>query len=377
MARRNGSRCRGWARWGRPLCVGLLGVLLGGGCGAGDESATKPAPESSGGASSGSTAGLAAEAGALADSGSPDAAAAGLEASDGGTAPGDAGSDGGTSADTGCSSEMARIGRFCVDRWEAHLVTLGPSGAEQIHAHNERPLAAERYQARSAAGVLPQAYISRVESEAACRNAGKRLCTFDEWRRACRGKRGYRYPYGWRFEKERCNVGKPHLLPQFFGADPGRWKYDDHFNSPLLDAEPGYLARSAEYARCGNEEGVLDMVGNLHEWVSGTVTDDFMERLERDDVERNKQPWHLGNGIFLGGFFSTLSEHGPGCLFATVAHEPRYHDYSTGVRCCAAAQGDEASPAKKSRQAPAKLRKKSPPVGAATSASASTGVEGA
>ena len=328
--------------------------------------------------------GLAPETGAGSDHGAtPDGAPAGPpdvtgEPTDAALAPGaaadggdlDGGLDGGAASTTGCPVEMARVGRFCVDRWEAHLVTLGADGTEQPHAHNERPSASERYQARSTPDSFPQAYISRVESEAACRNAGKRLCSFNEWRRACHGKRGLRYPYGARFEKDRCNVGKQHLLPQYFGADPGRWKYDDHFNSPILDVEPGYLAKTGQYAGCGNEEGVLDMVGNLHEWVSGTVTEDFMERLEKDDVERNKQPWHEGNGSFLGGFFSTLSEHGPGCTFVTVAHEPRYHDYSTGFRCCADAKGGpEPGSDKKPKRTPGKGRSKSAaPTGSAAAA---------
>ena len=76
------------------------------------------------------------------------------------------------------------------------------------------------------------------------------------------------------------------------------------------------------------------MIGNLHEWVSDTITDDFVTALEAEGVERRKQPWREGNGVFMGGFFSTGSEHGPGCKFTTIAHEPTYHDYSIGFRCC-------------------------------------------
>ena len=80
------------------------------------------------------------------------------------------------------------------------------------------------------------------------------------------------------------------------------------------------------------------MIGNLHEWVSDTVDQKLIDDLEKDDVERHDQPWREGNGIFMGGFYSTTTEHGPGCLFTTVAHEPTYHDYSTGFRCCKKAE---------------------------------------
>ena len=81
------------------------------------------------------------------------------------------------------------------------------------------------------------------------------------------------------------------------------------------------------------------MHGNLHEWVSSTVTEDFVERMEEEaferDFERVEQPYVVGNGMFLGGFYSTTNQHGPGCFYTTIAHEPTYHDYSTGFRCCA------------------------------------------
>jgi len=48
-----------------------------------------------------------------------------------------------------------------------------------------------------------------------------------------------------------------------------------------------------------------------------------------------------GHGIFMGGFFSTKSQHGAGCRFITIGHDPTYHDYSTGFRCCLGAAGSE------------------------------------
>jgi hypothetical protein len=47
----------------------------------------------------------------------------------------------------------------------------------------------------------------------------------------------------------------------------------------------------------------------------------------------------------MGGFFSTHEQLGPGCKYVTYAHEPSYHDYSTGFRCCA-----DAPSAKKSKK---------------------------
>lgn len=233
-----------------------------------------------------------------------------------------------------CPPEMTKLTRVCVDRWEAHLVKLSASGDEIAHSPVARPETGERYRAKSAADQFPQAYISRVEAAEACKNAGKRLCSRGEWMRACKGKRGFQYPYGPKGRKGACNTGKPHLLEMLYGRNPKKWGFEDVFNNPALNQEPGFLAKSGEHAECKSEEGAFDLVGNLHEWVRDTVGEDIEDILERDQVERKKQPWVVGNAMFMGGFFSTTSEHGPGCTYTTIAHEPTYHDYSTGFRCC-------------------------------------------
>jgi len=232
---------------------------------------------------------------------------------------------------------MARVGAFCVDLYEAHLVTRRATGELERHAHDRRPDPTVRYEARSASGVFPQAYVSRPEAAAACANAGKRLCTLAEWERACRGDRRATYPYGDRWKKGVCNTHKPHLITLLFGADARRWRYEQ-FNDPALDDEPGFLGRAGDQVECVSEDGVRDLVGNLHEWVSDTVDSALIARLATEGVRRAWQPVSRGNGVFVGGFFSTAEEHGPGCRFLTAAHEPAYHDYSTGFRCCSDAR---------------------------------------
>ena len=258
----------------------------------------------------------------------------------------DAEADGGAPPD--CPSDMIKTGRSCVDRWEGHLATKTVDGVVTPWPHYDRPEKGMFYLAMNEAGSYPQAYISRVEAAEACAHAGKRLCSRAEWTRACKGRKGYRYPYGNKGQRGACNTGKLHLLEKFYGRSRGAWTYEV-FNDPKLDREPGFLAKSGEYETCGSDEGAFDMVGNLHEWVSDAVGSDIEDVLLRDEVERKKQPWRVGNGIFMGGFFSTTLEHGPGCSFTTIAHEPTYHDYSTGFRCCMDAPGVEKKPRKKKR----------------------------
>jgi formylglycine-generating enzyme required for sulfatase activity len=229
---------------------------------------------------------------------------------------------------------MARLDAYCIDRYEAHLIEQLADGRELSHAHFQRPAAGARYLARSDSGEYPQAYISRVEAQRACEAGGKRLCTVSEWYGACRGSHDQPYPYGNRFINGRCNSSKAHLLSRFFGVNPRAWKYQD-FNHPMLDQQPGFLAKSGEYSGCASELGVYDMVGNLHEWVSDTAGPSLTAKLPlRTGILRSLRR-NRGHGIFMGGFFSTTSEFGRGCAFVTVGHEPDYHDYSTGFRCCA------------------------------------------
>ena len=218
----------------------------------------------------------------------------------------------------GCPSGMVRLEEFCVDRYEAHLVDV-ESGS--VHSPYRRLSIGRRYRAVSAPGVVPQGYIHRGDAASACRQAGKRLCRAREWAAACRGT-----------PPEACNLGKPHVMTRVFGRHV-TLTYDDHYNSPRLNREPGFLARTGEYSKCVSEHGAYDMVGNLHEWVA----DDLTAHLE----EEIPIPYDhsllgaRGNGVFMGGFYSAHDEHGHGCEYVTTNHAPDYHDYSTGFRCCA------------------------------------------
>jgi formylglycine-generating enzyme required for sulfatase activity len=175
--------------------------------------------------------------------------------------------------------------------------------------------------------------VNRLEARAACEASEKRLCTLAEWYRACRGSKGTTYPYGANESREACNTGKPHILAKFFGSDPHNWAYDS-FNDPRLNLDPLGLAKTGAHAECKSDYGTFDMVGNVHEWVSDIVDRSLAVKLPlREDIER-KLEVNTGKGIFMGGFYSTTSEHGRGCGFVTIGHEPKYHDYSTGFRCC-------------------------------------------
>ncbi len=215
-----------------------------------------------------------------------------------------------------CPSGMSLVSAFCIDTYEAHLVLVDTSGKERPHSPY-RVADAPNIRAKVAAGVVPQAYISQVAAKRACKNAGKRLCRREEFERACKGSDDMQlYPYGG-VERVRgaCNEGKGSSIPRFFGTDVAKWTYED-FNDPRLNQWIGGLAKTGAHSRCVSPDGVFDLVGNLHEW--------------GDDAADGK-----GHGRFRGGFYGDAEVNGHGCLYVTKAHEPTYHDYSTGFRCCA------------------------------------------
>jgi hypothetical protein len=233
----------------------------------------------------------------------------------------------------GCAPEMARVDGFCIDRFEASLIEVNLSKFEIPHPASEQLKPGVRYEARSTAGAFPQAYINREQAADACKNAGKRLCSVSEWYEACRGSRQLQYSYAREFVKGKCNTGKLHLLGMMYGNDAESWSYED-FNNPQLNLVPGFLSRAGEYAECRSDYGTYDMVGNLHEWVSDTVDPTLETKLLMVDGVRRSIANNLGKGVFMGGFYSTTNQQGQGCGYITLGHEPQYHDYSTGFRCC-------------------------------------------
>ena len=207
---------------------------------------------------------------------------------------------------------------FCVDPYEGYVVEV-TDGAEQPHS----PFVVINgltVRAKTARGVYPQGYISQVEATAACRSAGKRLCSAVEFAEFCRGPSAANYyPYGGKTHiAGDCNEGKGSSMALFFGSDATKWTYAE-FNDPKLNQWDGGLAQTGSYPKCVSPWGVADCVGNLHEWGS-------------DPADAK------GHGRFRGGFYGDAEINGHGCLYVTSAHELTYHDYSTGFRCCAAAK---------------------------------------
>ena len=211
-----------------------------------------------------------------------------------------------------CPSDMANVGdRFCVDKYEGSLLARGEGGTLTPHPHNELLETGRVYVARSVAGVFPQGYISAAAAQSACREAKKRLCHPAEWRAACGGSEAYAFPYGpVRIEKKCRDSGTPPML-HFHAESMKRGWGMTELNDPRLLKLDNTIVKTGESKDCVTDQGVYDMVGNLHEWTADP------------------------NGTFQGGYFLDTAQHGDGCAYRTISHGFNYHDYSTGFRCCA------------------------------------------
>ncbi len=233
---------------------------------------------------------------------------------------------------------------YYIDKYEAHVVEL-KEGKEVVHPHNHALCLVPRYfhlkppkgyykrvlteqwckdkeqhiVARSLKDNFPQAHFTRRQAMSACGNAGKRLCTRNEWVLACKGKSMSTYPYGNTPDFKKCNLHQRHRLTEFFGRNPYDWD-DEDFNDPRINVE-GFIGRNGSHPWCKSDLGIFDSVGNLQEWVA--------------DISRD------GNNTFVGGNYSNaytlVSENasGEGCEYVIVAHGiDIHHDYATGFRCC-------------------------------------------
>jgi hypothetical protein len=209
---------------------------------------------------------------------------------------------------------MALVGgRFCIDRWEASLVEVGPDGERPFSPYETPEGLAVRAVSRE--GVVPQGYVSRDEATRACAASGKRLCLEAEWTLACRGETSRAFPYGDTHERGACNDSGASPLRLLYGGATNPF-VSGPMNDPRLNQQPNTVAKTGAFARCSNALGVFDMVGNLHEWVA------------------SPRP------TFRGGYYLDTRLNGEGCSYRTTAHAAEYHDYSTGFRCCAARSSD-------------------------------------
>ena len=97
---------------------------------------------------------------------------------------------------------------------------------------------------------LPVTDVNWSEARTFCAFAGGRLPTEDEWEKAARGGDGREYPWGQKLDCARANWGN----------------FDNE--GPCADKNPGKPVDVGSYPQGASPFGVLDMAGNVWEWVA-------------------------------------------------------------------------------------------------------------
>lgn len=244
-----------------------------------------------------------------------------------------------------CPPEMVHLGGFCIDRWEIATVDrdtdepLSPyypphprllrrvyrlwqierteyGSAEARRMPLPEPSLWQKnhrfvVKAVSRGGQVPQAYLTYYLARDACANAGKRLCSIDEWQTACRGAKRTKHPYGPNFRQGACNIGTFYHPAFILHGHSSVGHTDPRLNLIDTRGQEPVLRLTGSLGACASRSGddaIYDMEGNLDEWIADEA------------------------GVFVGGFYARSTREG--CESSISGHSPSYYDYSLGTRCC-------------------------------------------
>ena len=142
----------------------------------------------------------------------------------------------------------------------------------------------DAYEYPNTADENPRDMVSHEEAVSLCEQAGKHLCTIEEWQAACRGKDKTRYSYGDSYKQNKCNTNTK------------------------------AVKRSGRKEQCRSWWGMYDMNGNLWEWTSSTSKD------------------HPNMFLVAGGAWNT--NNGSQCTESKFSFYPQNQYPSVGFRCC-------------------------------------------
>jgi formylglycine-generating enzyme required for sulfatase activity len=186
----------------------------------------------------------------------------------------------------GCPAGMRRVsgGTF---KMGADNAERGP-GELPLTSQEVASFCIDEFEFPNQPGAAPRVNVTWLEAKRECEALGKRLCTEDEWEKACKGPGNARFPYGSDFDARKCNTAGSSSAP---------------------------LGVAGGFEGCRSGYGVADLSGNAAEWTD-TYFGSTRERVQK------------------GGAFNQ-----PGDAVHCAARKkgnPESRSPSVGFRCCAA-----------------------------------------
>ena len=142
----------------------------------------------------------------------------------------------------------------------------------------------DAYEYPNTADENPRDMVSQEQAASLCEQAGKHLCTLEEWQAACKGKDGTKYSYGSAYKQNKCNTNTK------------------------------AAKRSGRKEQCRSWWGMYDMNGNLWEWTSTASKE------------------HPNMFYVAGGAWNT--NNGSQCTEKKFSFYPQNQYPSVGFRCC-------------------------------------------
>ncbi len=150
---------------------------------------------------------------------------------------------------------------------------------------NGKTVCVDAYEYPNQPEAVVKDMVSHDEAVKLCEQAGKRLCRFDEWSIACKGKDGFRYSYGTSYKPFKCNTNTKSAR------------------------------RAGRKEECRSWYGMYDMNGNLWEWT---------------DTPAKEMP---NRYLVAGGAWDTQNESK--CTDTKYSFYPQNQYNFVGFRCCA------------------------------------------
>jgi hypothetical protein len=192
-----------------------------------------------------------------------------------------------------------RCAEYDASRWSAVIAKM---------PDKEVSFCIDRFEYPNIAGQYPWIFVTFTEAVDLCAEAGKRLCSEDEWTFACEGEEALPYPYGFRRSSEACVIDRP-------------WRdYDEHqfadrtSRAAMLELDGAWQGEPAgSRPQCKSPFGVYDMTGNVDEWTRSTSSRGYAS-------------------ILKGGYWGQVRAR---CRASTRAHGENFAFYQQGFRCCA------------------------------------------